>query len=104
MLCLPGGLLVVLKGRETAIASLLLMGGLLSGYVAANAIFLPQVEKRELPVFAMPSTRNSSRMAICPPRGIGLDGIPGAGLGVRGSIRRPSTGQQAMKEKIIKCR
>lgn len=37
------------KGREIAVASLLLMGGLLTGYVAANGAFLAQEEKRELP-------------------------------------------------------
>jgi sirohydrochlorin ferrochelatase len=37
------------KGREIAIASLLVVGGFVGGYVAANAAFLAQEEKRELP-------------------------------------------------------
>ncbi len=42
-------LIMNFKGREIIIAGLLLVGGLVSGYMAANAAFLAQEEKRELP-------------------------------------------------------
>jgi sirohydrochlorin ferrochelatase len=37
------------KGRESAIASLLILVGFVSGYIVANAFFLSQQEERELP-------------------------------------------------------
>jgi sirohydrochlorin ferrochelatase len=42
-------LIMNFKGHEIAYASLLLMGGLVGGYIAANAAFLAQEEKRKLP-------------------------------------------------------
>ena len=42
-------LIMNFKGREIAVASLLVLGGFVCGYVGANSAFLSQQEKRELP-------------------------------------------------------
>ncbi len=52
MLTLAGIIFILIKnfkGREIAIASLLIIGGFVGGYIVANAAFLSQEEERELP-------------------------------------------------------